>query len=342
MKSKIQDPKSKENPNGKSHKSENRVRKPGRRSVFLLLTFGFCLSFGFWISSFSARADTPTTLPKPPEGAYDVYEWVIFIADPSQPQLNTNAASLYDSTLPDFVGGRRNPAPSEKAADPTPLGVIRFSGSSGSDKVDILVTNKGGKFLAHWPKATNRQTGVLWQNFVITDTAPASQEPVGGSTWFEQLRSPAGPFVLKDGRGERFLAYDLEPSHKLDLKVSPGSSPLQYSVSHNTKLPLLNLTFYKPADDGWHTATVASLQPTNPPKASTKPAATKAAAADGAPNTNNGQTTVTARRRRLPSKKHPLGIPRQPLRQPRPLPDRRPHRRPARRPRRLPPVPPAP
>ena len=115
---------------------ERAGRAPGFWSFSVSCVFIRGLIFFVFLSvTLWSAADTPATLPKTPEGAFEVYEWVIFIADPSQPQLNTNASTLFDSTLPDFVGGRRNPAPPEDEAVPTPLGVIRFSGSSGSDKV---------------------------------------------------------------------------------------------------------------------------------------------------------------------------------------------------------------
>ncbi len=228
------------------------------------------------MTSMAGAAEGPTTLPKSPEGDFEVYDWVIFIADPSQPGLNMNAATLYQSTLPDFIGGRRNPAPPEQEAKPTPVGVIRFTGTSGTDKVDVQLTNKGGKFLAHWPKGQSRQSGVLWQNVAITEKAPASQEPAGAESWFKVLRAAVAPFILKDGRGERFLLYDLEPAQKVDLKVAPGAGALQFMLSNNGRTALKDLVVYKHADDGWHTASFASLAPINPGKAATKPATTKA------------------------------------------------------------------
>src|SRR2546421_12317655 len=85
----------------------------------------------------SARAQ-PTTLPKTPEGAFEVQEWVIFLCDPNQPQAN--ASTLFLSTLPDFVGSRRSPAPVEKENEPGPVGVIRFIGTAApGEKLDVLL-----------------------------------------------------------------------------------------------------------------------------------------------------------------------------------------------------------
>lgn len=242
----------------------------------------FCVAFGLWIPLFLAgevRAE-PTTLPKSPEGAFEVHEWVIFVCDPNQPQAN--ASSLFLSTLPDFMGGRRNAAPVEKADEPGPVGVIRFSGNSGADKVDVLLENKGGKFLAHWPKAQTRTTGLLWQNMLVGDQ-PASGviDPLGASSWINQLRTAAAPSLLRDGKGEKFLLYDAEPNYKLPLRVLAGPANLQYQLTNSDKVGLKDLVFYKKQPDGWYTAKLADLQPTN--KAATKPATAPATMASTKP-----------------------------------------------------------
>src|SRR5438105_7572252 len=136
----------------------------------------------------------PATAPKTPEGAFEVQEWVVLLCDPNQPQAN--ASTLFLSALPDFVGSRRNPAPVEKENDPAPIGVIRFIGAtSANEKLDVVIQNKGGRFLATWPKAQTRSSGVLWQNLVLTDKPPTSQEQLGAASWMNRLRSADAPFL---------------------------------------------------------------------------------------------------------------------------------------------------
>jgi hypothetical protein len=232
----------------------------------------------------------PTTLPKTPEGAFEVQEWVIFLCDPNQPQAN--ASSLFLSTLPDFAGSRRNPAPVEKENDPCPVGVIRFIGSaSPGEKLDVLLQNKGGRFLATWPKANTRSTGVLWQNLVLTDKAPTSQEQLGAASWVNRLRSATAPFLTKDGRAEKFLLYDAEPKYLLPLKVFAGDADRQYIVANNEKTAALrDLTFYKQESDGWYMTTLAELAPTKP----VTPATTKSAAVTTTQTAATQPTTKTA------------------------------------------------
>lgn len=248
-----------------------RASSPCRWACHLRISsFSFFWGFCFLSSSFAPAHADPTTLPKSPEGSFEVYDWVIFVADPNQPQ--TNASNMFLSTLPDFAGGRRNSAPVEKSNEPGPIGVIRFSGNSGKDKVDVLLENKGGKFLGHWPKAQTRTTGLLWQNLVVGERAPEGADVLGATSWFNGLRSTAAPSLLREGKGEKFLLYDAEPAYKFPLRVQAGSGDLQYRVTNSDKVPVKDLTFYRRQPDGWHSAVVAELPATINAKPTTGPA----------------------------------------------------------------------
>ncbi len=261
------------------------IRIPNQAALaFGFSPFGFLSGFWFLVSSFAlvssflaSRATAlPATLPKSPEGSFEVHEWVIFICDPNQPQ--TNASAMFQSTLPDFIAGRRLPAPVEKESEPGPIGLIRFQGSSGGEKVDVLLENKGGKFLARWPKAQTRSTGVLWQNLVISEKPPTSLEPLSGSSWMNGLRSAEAPFLLRQERGERFLLYDVEPNYKLPVRVIEGPGPLQYYIyNSDTKAPVKDLTFYKHEADGWRRAVLPELGASKAVKPATTPSATPSA-----------------------------------------------------------------
>lgn len=232
----------------------------------------------------------PSAVPKSPEGAFEVHEWVIFICDPNQPQAN--AGSLFLSTLPDFMAGRRTAAAVEKLNEPTPIGLIRFTGNSGGEKVDVLLENKGGRFLGHWPKAQTRTNGLLWQNLMVSDqpAGATAADALAAASWINRLRAPAAPALLREGKGERFLLYDAEPNYKLPLRVLPGDAELHYQVTNSDKVGLKDLTFYKKLPDGWHSATVGDLPPSSP---TTKPA-TKPATAPMAPTTLAASRPTTA------------------------------------------------
>jgi hypothetical protein len=151
--------------------------------------------------------------------------------------------------------------------------VIRFTGNSGGDKVDVLLENKGGRFLAHWPKAQTRTSGLLWSNVVIGEQPAAAdaKDPLGASSWINQLRTSAASALLRDGKGEPFLLYDAEPNYKLPLKVTAGEGELSYRLTNSGTVGVKDLAFYKKQADGWHTALIADLPPTNPGKPATKP-----------------------------------------------------------------------
>ena len=229
------------------------------------------LAFCILVFALTAIATAlPTTLPKSPEGSFDVYDWVIFVCDPNQPQ--TNAGEMFLSTLPDFIGGRRISAPVEKSNEPGPIGIIRFSGGSGKEKVDVLLENKGGKFLGHWPKAQTRTTGLLWQNLSVGENAPDASDPLGASSWLNELRAPTAPSLLREGKGEKFLLYDAEPKYTFPLRVQAGSGDLNYRLTNSDKLPVRDLTFYRRQEEGWFTAAIGELAPTKTAKPASGPA----------------------------------------------------------------------
>ena len=221
-------------------------------------------------------APTPTTepttrpkLPDPPKGEYEVYEWVIFVCDPNVPQ--TNDGKNYRSTMPDFVASRRENASIEKMTDPQPMGVIRFVGTSDKEKVDVLLEQKGGRFVAVWPKPITRTTGVLWQNLEVGAPKVLPPEGLADTYWISALRSGQSSSLLRDKNGENFLLYDSEPNYKFSLKFSPGEKENEYRVSNSAANSVRDLHLYKRINNKWHVATVDELAGTNAAK---KPAGT--------------------------------------------------------------------
>jgi len=211
------------------------------------------------------RADVPTslpaTLPTTPQGTFDVVDWAVFISDNAQPQVN--GEGVFDSTLPDFMDSRRNSAAPEKRNIPQPIGVIRFQGDSGKDKVDVMLRFGNAKMMANWPKGQSRAQGVLWQNLVVTDTPPASLPQSESSLWANDLRSAAAPFLLKDGRGEKYLLYDLALSEHPAMQVKADGAADQYVITNTGDQPLHDVNFYKQETDGWHVASLAELPSKN-------------------------------------------------------------------------------
>jgi hypothetical protein len=188
-------------------------------------------------------------------------EWVVFVADAVNPELN--ARSLFRDSLPQFVEDlRASPAAAEKSnpAEPGPVGLIRFSAEGPIDKetaLDVQLSYKNGRALGHWPRAKVRSAGLLWQDLRPAADQGASQHLPDGS-WLAGLRT--GGWLLQSGSTrESFLLYDIELPYPVAMKAAAGKDG-KYTVAHGMDAPLLDLTFYKRgADDHWQTATLASL-----------------------------------------------------------------------------------
>src|SRR5690348_11297079 len=77
-------------------------------------------------SASAAKPAPAKSLPNPTISA-SVTEWVVFVADVANPELN--ARNLFHDTLPQFVEDLRTSPASEKkgTAQPGPIGLVRFT-----------------------------------------------------------------------------------------------------------------------------------------------------------------------------------------------------------------------
>lgn len=237
-------------------------------------------------------ATRPSTAPATqPQGDYDVTDWVVLVVDANVPLAN--AAPLFKSSLPSFAESRR-PAADEASADaksPAPIGLIRFTNAAGADpdqKIDVLVEAKGGRFLAHWPKARSSADRELWKDVRLARD-DAGAQPIEAAHWLAALRKPDSAWVNVGGRAEKFLLYDAEVAYPNPLKVEGGQGGA-YQLTDAGAHPLHDLQLYKPAGTGWRTAGVDRLAPAGGGSAATNPnpppappgAATPAPAGDAA------------------------------------------------------------
>jgi hypothetical protein len=237
----------------------------------------------------SSPAASPTkSLPNPTINA-TVTEWVVFVADVSNPELN--ARGLFHDSLPPLVEDLRASRPAvadtvyssprrrigvapqrnnsseatesgerPNAAEPMPIGLIRFSGDGTKDKdtaIDVQISYKNGRALGHWPRAKVRSSGLLWQDLHL---APEKGEPrkLPEGSWLESLRSGGLP-IASGATRESFLLYDVELAYPLVMQVTGGKDG-KYSVAHGMDAPLRDLTLYKRSADGrWQTASLPNL-----------------------------------------------------------------------------------
>lgn len=238
-------------------------------------------------SAASPAAAPAKSIPSPTINAA-VTEWVVFVADVSNPELN--ARNLFPDSLPPLVDDLRasrpvapvqaysspygvpvaasaeadsaaaEPAERPKPGDPMPVGLIRFAAAGPLEKdavVDVQISYKNGRSLGHWPRAKVRSSGLLWQDLHLGESKSDLRKLPEGS-WLESLRSGGLPLASGSTR-ESFLLYDVELNYPLAMRLTGGKDG-KYSVAQGTDGPLRDFTLYKRAADGrWQTASIASL-----------------------------------------------------------------------------------
>jgi hypothetical protein len=222
-----------------------------------------------------AAAGTPAHPIPGPTVNLSVTEWVIFVADAANPQLN--ARNLFHDSLPSFAEDLRKADSADKdhPSEPGPIGLIRFSADGPTDKdatVDVQLSFKQGRALGHWPRAKVRSAGLLWQDVRL---APDKGEPqrLPEKSWLADLRAGGLP-LLSGSTRESFLLYDVELPYPLTMQVKAIGGG-KYSVAQGMDAPLRDLTFYKRgAEKHWRTAGLPSLAKADGfPKQAAAPAA---------------------------------------------------------------------
>jgi hypothetical protein len=209
-------------------------------------------------SASAAKPGPAKSLPNPTISA-SVTEWVVFVADAANPELN--ARNLFRDSLPQFVEDLRTSSASEKkgSSQPGPIGLVRFTADGAVEKdvaVDVQISYKNGRALGHWPRAKVRSSGLLWQDLKLDASGESHSLPEG--SWLAGLRS-GGVSVQSGSTREPFLLYDVELGYPVAMLVTAGKEGT-YSVAHGMEAPLRDLTFYKREGEGhWRTATLASL-----------------------------------------------------------------------------------
>lgn len=225
----------------------------------MLIAICCILSLRPALAAEAAATPAAKSLPGPTINV-DVTEWVVFVADVVNPELNSR--TLFHDSLPPFAEDLRTAEPGDaaKPSEPSPIGVIRISPDGPIDKegtIDVQLGFKGARVLGHWPRGQVRTGGLLWQDLRI---APESGEPRRrpAGSWLTQLRG-SGTALISGTTREPFLLCDLEMAYPTAMQVKTVEGG-KYSVAHGMDAPLLDLTFYKPeADHHWRSARIASL-----------------------------------------------------------------------------------
>ena len=173
----------------------------------------------------------PASLPPAPTINIDVTQWVVFVADPSYPELNRRGAVAND--LPPLIGDLRTTRAAiddASQARPGPVGVIRIirSGLVNKDETfDVKLGYQNGHVLGQWPTARSHSSSLLWQDLHVAGDQPAAR-PLPEGSWLNPLRA-GGTLFTAGPTAESFLLFDLELSHPVahrSERLGNGRLPL--------------------------------------------------------------------------------------------------------------------
>jgi hypothetical protein len=223
------------------------------------------------VASTAGAADE--TRPQPP---IEVYEWSVWVGNPSQGPLN--ASRIYKNAMPDPVGTSRPKVEGKESTAKfaiAPISVVQFFGEPVRD-LDIDLRVKKGTVLAHWPRAAERAGRLQWFKSDLLKTAPADI-PLGflpEAHWMQKLRRiDAALYHKLESRVDRFLAYDVELTVPVPLKIRGG--PDEYTIQNLTSRALLDVAIIAPTDAGYRIAWLDELPAAAPEGADEKSAKAK-------------------------------------------------------------------
>jgi hypothetical protein len=225
------------------------------RSISLLLLY--------WVdpSRLAMAADEPKQTP------IEVYEWSVWVASPAQPAIN--AARVYRNAMPGLIGTSRPRLDDKERAARfrlAPLSIVQFFGQDCRD-VDVDLRTKKGTILAHWPPGTERSGRIQWFGSTLSATPPGDipQGYIPEAHWFQKLRSVESALFLKhDSHRERFLAYDVELSIPVPIKIRGG--PDDYTLQNLTDRHLRDIAVIAPMESGFRVGWLDELPTAVPEK----------------------------------------------------------------------------
>ncbi len=202
-----------------------------------------------------------------PGSPIEVYEWSIWVGSPAQASLN--APRVYRNAMPGTVGTSR---PKFEEAEllrkfaVAPISVVQAFGEPTKD-VDFDLRVKKGTILAHWPQGTERSGRLQWFKANLLAAPPPGIAPgyLPENHRFQGLRREGPTLFLKhETRVERFLAYDVEPTIPIPVKIRGG--PDEYTLQNLTGQRLLDVAVIAPVEGGYRVGWLDSLPTAVPPE----------------------------------------------------------------------------
>ena len=256
---------------------------------------GWFLGLGLIVLPALAVAQDDKDRPQPP---IDVYEWSVWVGNPSQNTLN--APRVYRNAMPEAVGTTRPKVEGtelDRKFAVAPLSVVQFFGDPTAD-IDVDIRVKQGNILAHWPQANERSGRLQWFKTNFLEATPTGIAPgnLPDDHWFQTLRKVDSALFLKsETRVDRFLAYDVEVAMPIPVKIRGG--PDEYTLQNLTNQKLTDIAVIAPVEGGGFRVGWLDTLPTAVPKETVTEELAKTKARDEAQKERNqpaGQAKAAA------------------------------------------------
>jgi hypothetical protein len=170
-----------------------------------------------------------------------------------------NDRELFQTSLPGYTLSRRPIASRDQANNPTPLGIMTFSGPAGSD-VDVLLEFEQGRILSHWPPGSLRSRRLLWASIDLAAQASTPPGSMPEGHWLLPLREAERLFLVGNRAADRFLLYDAELPYAPHVTLQRAEEG--YTVTNSGAFAIRDVVIYRPAEnDQWEVAAVAEVAP---------------------------------------------------------------------------------
>ena len=181
------------------------------------------------------------------EAQYEVQHWSVWVADPTVQQVN--ATANYASAMPVLVQSPRVQKHAGDAKHPKPINVMSFYGKP-VDNLEIDLRARTGSFVSTWPTAETSASRLRWLNQNLVEKLPqnAGLLPVPSEHWFAKARSGGALYVARESRSERFIAYDVQLTMAVPIKLEGG--PDEYKVTNLTHRTLHDVAICVPTPAG--------------------------------------------------------------------------------------------
>lgn len=224
-------------------------KRPTVRKCMLVLGIAFTIC--------GLRPITADDGAEPPAGREPlvVRDVAVYLLSAYGTQLNERG--LFASTLPGYTLSRRPTASRDSSNEPTPAGIITFSGPPEKN-VDVLLEFDNGRFLSHWPPGRMRSKRLLWAGMDLSTRPPDDASKTSEDHWLLPLRDADRLYAAGNKHNDRFLLYDAELPYSPHVTLQRAEGG--YTVTNTGQFVIHDVVIYRPAAIGrWEVAAAAEV-----------------------------------------------------------------------------------